>query len=116
MKNCAFKFSIDQKLIKPERQAKFLGIDEFKLHNGHKYDVVIIDMETGHILWLAHGKKKATVYSFIDHVGLDWMDGVEAIACDMNSDFEEAFEYCCPHIQPVFDYFHIKCRALHYTW
>jgi len=71
---------------------------------------------TGHILWLAHGKKKATVYSFIDHVGLDWMDGVEAIACDMNSDFEEAFEYCCPHIQPVFDYFHIKCRALHYTW
>ena len=64
-------------------------------------------METGHILWLAHGKKKATVYSFIEHVGLEWMDGVEAIACDMNSDFEEAFEALCPHIQPVFDYFHI---------
>lgn len=103
------KYTIDgKKLIKPEIQAKFLGIDEFKLHNGYKYAVVIIDMETGHILWLAHGKKKATVYSFIDHVGLDWMDGVEAIACDMNSDFEEAFEDCCPHIQPVFDYFHIK--------
>lgn len=103
------KYTIDGKtLIKPERQAKFLGIDEFKLHNGHKYAVVIIDMETGHILWLAHGKKKATVYAFIDHVGLDWMDGVEAIACDMNSDFEEAFEHCCPHIQPVFDFFHIK--------
>lgn len=102
------KYTIDGKtLIKPERQAKFLGIDEFKLHNGHKYAVVIIDMETGHILWLAHGKKKATVYAFIEHVGLDWMDGVEAIACDMNSDFEEVFEDCCPHIQPVFDFFHI---------
>lgn len=45
------KYTIDgKKLIKPERQAKFLGIDEFKLHNGHKYAVVIIDMETGHIL------------------------------------------------------------------
>src|SRR5690554_6826445 len=54
------KYTIDgKKLIKPEKQAKFLGIDEFKLHNGHKYAVVIIDMETGHILWLAHGKKKA---------------------------------------------------------
>ena len=36
------------------------------------------------------------------------MDGsVEAVACDMNSDFQEAFEEKCPHIQPVFDYFHI---------
>jgi Transposase and inactivated derivatives len=35
------------------------------------------------------------------------MDHVEAVACDMNSDFQEAFEEKCPHIQPVFDYFHI---------
>ena len=38
---------------------------------------------------------------------MEWMDGVEAVACDMNSDFEEAFEEMCPWIQPVFDYFHI---------
>lgn len=102
------KYTIDgNKLIQPEKQAKYLGIDEFKLHNGNKYAVVIIDMETGHILWIAHGKKKATVFAFIEHVGLDWMDGVEAIACDMNSDFEEAFETMCPHIQVVYDYFHI---------
>ena len=64
-------------------------------------------METGHILWIAGGKKKQVVYDFIDHVGLKWMDQVEAVACDMNSDFQEAFEEKCPHIQPVFDYFHI---------
>ena len=62
-------------------------------------------METGHILWLAHGKKEAVVYGFINRVGLEWMDGVEAVACDMNSDFQEAFEERCPHIQLVFDYF-----------
>ena len=64
-------------------------------------------METGHVLWIANGKKKQVVYDFIEHVGLEWMDSVEAIACDMNSDFQEAFEDKCPHIQPVFDYFHI---------
>lgn len=35
------------------------------------------------------------------------MDGVEAVACDMNSDFQEAFEHRCEHIQVVFDRFHI---------
>lgn len=101
-------YTIDGRtLIKPEQTAKYLGIDEFKLHDGYKYATHIIDMETGHILWIAHGKKKQVVYDFIQHVGVEWMDNVEAIACDMNSDFEEAFEEKYPHIQPVFDYFHI---------
>ncbi|MCH3917213.1 MAG: ISL3 family transposase [Spirochaetia bacterium] len=95
-------------LKKPERQARHLGIDEFKLHDGHRYAVVIIDLDTGHVLWLARGKKKQTVFDFIDFVGEEWMDGVEAVACDMNSDFQEAFEVRCEHIQVVFDFFHIK--------
>jgi transposase len=96
-----------KKLIKPEKQAKFLGIDEFKLHNGRRYATHIIDLETGHVLWIQNGKKKQVVYDFIDHVGMEWMSGVEAVACDMNSDFQEAFEERCDWIQPVFDYFHI---------
>lgn len=94
-------------LIKPQRKTRCLGIDEFKLHNNRKYATHIIDMETGHILWIANGKKKQVVYDFIDHVGLEWMDTVESVACDMNSDFQEAFEERCPHIQPVFDHFHL---------
>ena len=35
------------------------------------------------------------------------MGKVVAVACDMNSDFEEAFKAKCPHIQIVYDYFHI---------
>jgi transposase len=104
LKDC---YTLDGKLIKPESQARYLGIDEFSLHKGHRYATVIIDLDTGHILWIACGKKKKVVYDYIDHVGLEWMDGVEAVACDMNSDFQEAFEDRCPHIQPVFDYFHI---------
>lgn len=100
-------YTIDGRLIKPQRQAKCLSIDEFKLHRGHHYATHIIDIETGHILWIAHGKRKQVVYDFIEHVGIEWMDGVEAVASDMNSDFQEAFEEKCPHIQPVFDHFHI---------
>ena len=33
------------------------------------------------------------------------MKGVKAVSCDMNSDFREAFEEKCPHLEIVFDYF-----------
>ncbi len=102
------KYTIDGKrLIKPEIKAKYLGIDEFKLHNGYKYATHIINLETGHILWIQEGKKKQVVYDFMNHVGDDWMQEVKAVACDMNSDFEEAFKDKYPHITIVFDHFHI---------
>lgn len=101
-------YTINGNLIKPETQARFLGIDEFKLHDGYQYATHIIDLETGHILWIAKGKKKQVVYDFIKHVGLEWMSHVEAVACDMNSDFEEAFREKCSHIKIVFDHFHIS--------
>ena len=94
-------------LRKPERQAKHLAIDEFKLHDGYKFATHIIDLDTGHVLWIKEGKKKQVVYDFIDFVGEEWMGNVEAVACDMNSDFQEAFEERCPDIQVVYDHFHI---------
>lgn len=94
-------------LIQPEKPAKFIGIDEFKLHDNYRYATHIIDMQTGQVLWIQAGKKKQVVYDFIDHVGMDWMSAVEAVACDMNSDFYEAFFERCPHVRPVFDHFHI---------
>ncbi len=95
-------------LRKPDWQARFLAIDEFKLHNGHCYATIIIDLESGKALWLAKGRKKQVVYDFIDYVGEEWMAGVKAVACDMNSDFQEAFqERCGKDVRIVFDHFHI---------
>ena len=35
------------------------------------------------------------------------MKNVKGVACDMNSDFEEAFLERCPHLKIVYDRFHI---------
>ena len=96
-----------RRLRRPERQARYLGIDEFKLHDGHRYATVIVDLETGHVLWLAHSKKKQVVYDFCDFVGEGWMSGVVAVACDMNADFERAFTERHPHLAVVYDHFHL---------
>ena len=96
-----------KKLIKPEKQSRYLGIDEFKLHNNRKYATVIIDLETGHVLYLAHTRQKKVVYEFMDYVGDKWMTGVKAVASDMNADYGEAFRARYPEIQVVYDHFHI---------
>ena len=102
------KYTIDGKQFrKPEQTAEFLGIDEFKLHDNRKFATHIIDLSTGHILFIAEGKKKRVVYNFIKFVGMEWMKHVKGVACDMNSDFAEAFKERCPHLEIVFDHFHI---------
>ena len=63
----------ERKLRKPERQARYLGADKFKLHNCRRHTIVIIDLKIGHVLWLAYSKKKRVVYDFCNHVGEEWM-------------------------------------------
>ncbi|RRF99265.1 MAG: hypothetical protein DUD39_05325 [Coriobacteriaceae bacterium] len=94
----------ERKLRKP---ACYLGIDEFKLHDGRRYATVIIDLKMGHVLWLAYSKKKQVVYDLCDFVGEEWMSKVEAIACDMNADFERAFLKRFPRLDVVYDHFHL---------
>lgn len=96
-----------RRLRRPGRQARYLGIDETELHDGHRYATVIIDLETGHVLWLAHSKKKQVLHDFCDFVGGEWMSKVVAIACDMNADFERDFLGRHPHLAVAYDHFHL---------
>ena len=94
-------------LIKPERQARYLGIDEWKLHDGNQYATVIIGPDTGHILWLQDTKKAEVVRNFTAHAGEEFMKGVKGIACDMNADFAGAFKKAFPHLEIIYDRFHL---------
>lgn len=91
----------------PTAYAKYLGIDEFNLHNGHKFANHIIDLDTGAVLFIRAGKRKEVVDQFIKLAGKYWMEHVGAVAMDMNSDFQKAFQENCSWIQVVFDRFPI---------
>ena len=63
--------------------SRYLGIDEFKLHNHHQYATHIINLDTDIMdhFW----KEKTDCINFINHVGYDWMRHVKAVSCDMNA-------------------------------
>ena len=96
-----------EELKAPKTFSEQLGIDEFLLHEGNRFATVIMDIKSGHVLYFGYGKKKQVVYDFINWVGMEWMRHVKVLACDMNSDYEEAFREKCPWISVVFDHFHI---------
>ncbi|QUC04983.1 transposase [Atopobium sp. oral taxon 416] len=58
-------------------------------------------------MWLVHSKRRQIVLDFCDFVLAEWMSHVEAIACDMNADFECAFLKRFSHLDIVYDRFHI---------
>jgi transposase len=73
-----------------------IGIDEISYKRGHKYLTVVVDHDTGRLVWAAPGKDKATLSAFFDalgeercaqitHVsadGADWIADVVAIRCE----------------------------------
>jgi transposase len=72
-----------------------IGIDEISYKRGHRYLTVVVDHDSGRLVWAAPGRDKATLAVFFDvlgpercaaitHVsadGADWISGVVAERC-----------------------------------
>ena len=43
-----------------------IGIDEISYKRGHKYLTVVVDHDTGRLVWAAPGRDKATLHRFFD--------------------------------------------------
>ncbi len=68
---------------------------------------MVIDAQTGELLYLEKGKKKEQLEHFFTWVGDDFMSHVKAISMDMNTNYSSAVKNSFPHIQIVYDTFHI---------
>ena len=86
---------------------RYIGIDEFKLHKGHRYATVVTDLETGHVLFLEAGKTKEQAYHFFSCMGDERMKHIEAVSMDMNAQYDSAFRERWPGIRIIYDHFHL---------
>ena len=46
-----------------------IGIDEISYKKGHKYLVIVVDHDTGRLIWAAPGRDTSTVHAFFDQLG-----------------------------------------------
>ncbi len=78
--------------LKPKTYSRHIAVDEFLLHKGHRYAIVFIDLNNGHVLFLEKGKKKQQLENFIRTMGKDCMSPLEAVSMDMNAQYDSAFK------------------------
>lgn len=95
------------KNMKPTHYSPYIAIDEFSIQKGHRYATVVMDWQTGEILFLERGKTIYQLLHFFDKMGRNWMSRVKAISMDMNANYSCAIKAKYPNIAIIYDGFHI---------
>jgi transposase len=90
---------------------KRIGIDDFAYRKGHRYLTVVVDHDTGRLVWAAPGRDRATVEKFLDLLGKDGREQLELISCDMAESISTAIADWCPNAIRCVDPFHVTKLA-----
>lgn len=86
---------------------RILAVDEISLKKRHHYLTVILNWESGRVLWVGEGRKYETMKAFFDSLTEGQKAAIEAIAMDMWDPYIKAVKQSCPHTAIVFDQFHV---------
>jgi transposase len=62
-----------------------IGIDEISHRKGQRYLTVVIDHDTGRLVWAAAGRDRKTVEAFLDALGQERCKQIQLVSCDMAS-------------------------------
>lgn len=62
-----------------------IGIDEISHRKGQRYLTVVVDHDTGRLVWAAAGRDRKTVEAFLDELGQERCKQIELVSCDMAS-------------------------------
>ncbi len=84
-----------------------IGIDEIAHRKGHRYISVIVDHDTGRLIWAARGKDAATLERFFDQLGDERCARIEAVSADAAPWIETVAAARCPGAQLCMDPFHV---------
>jgi transposase len=62
-----------------------IGIDEISHRKGQRYLTVVVDHDTGRLVWAAAGRDRKTVERFLDELGEERCKQITLVSCDMAS-------------------------------
>ena len=95
------------------RHLRYIGVDEIAVKKGHNYLTVVVDLETGHVVWVAEGRTAASLEEFLKKLKRVKAQ-IKAIAMDMWPAYISAAMKYYQSDVIVFDRFHIisECNKM----
>lgn len=89
---------------------RYLAMDEFALHKGHRYATVVVEPITRQVLWVGQGRSRETARAFFEQLPPGVAEQIEAVAIDMTTAYELEIKAHCPQAAVVFDLFHVVAK------
>ena len=90
----------------PLQEVKFIGIDEFSIKKGHEYMTIFTDLESTRIIHAVKGRAKEDLQPFLQKLNKT-AKNLKAIAMDMSGSYYHAVVEALPHVDVVFDHYHV---------
>lgn len=100
----------EQLINLPQRyaQVRKLGIDEISHRKGKKdYACVLTDLERGIELDVLPDRKKETLVTHFQSLGVDFCNQIEVVCCDIWKTYINVAKECFPNAEIVIDRFHV---------
>jgi transposase len=86
---------------------KRIGIDEISIRKGQRYLTVVVDHDTGRLVWAGPGRDRKTVEKFLDLLGQERCHQITLVSCDMASWITGPVSERCPNASVCYDPFHL---------
>jgi transposase len=88
------------------KDVKRIAIDEIAVRKGHKYMTIVLDLDTGHVIFVGDGRGGDSLLPFWKRLRRSGAV-IEAVATDMSPAYIAAVEEALPDAVFVFDRFHV---------
>jgi len=95
----------------PLRALRRIGIDELSYRVGQRYISVVVDHDSGRLVWAAPGRDKKTVTRFFAELGDERKAKLELVSSDMGEWITRVVAKECPQATLCLDPFHIVKAA-----
>ncbi|MFQ5741901.1 MAG: ISL3 family transposase [Acidobacteriota bacterium] len=90
------------------RDLKRIGVDEFSYRRRHRYVTVIVDQDTGEVVWVEKGHGAKALKRFFRVLGKEGRKKIELVSIDMAAGYKKAVRDHLRNAQIVFDRFHVQ--------
>lgn len=92
---------------------RLIAVDEIAIKKGHRYMTVVLDYQSGRVVWLGEGRTFETLGSFFKRLTQAQREAIEAVAMDMWKAYENAVRAYLPNARVVYDLFHVVSSYNH---